>query len=211
MVFVLLAAVVLAWSVALVVRRGRVAVLSLIVIAVAIVSVAMDAHSIATRSRVTIDIRDRGSWWELRYARDGVAFTTANEMHVPAGTAVRIEGVRPPPRQLHVVVDAPDAFDRWFQNQSAPAHRDGFLFTSSGCNYCHVIRGVTPEPAMAAPDLTHFASRATIGGTALPNSPGNLAGWIANSHALKPGSGMPDNALAPADLHQLVSDLEALH
>ena len=45
------------------------------------------------------------------------------------------------------------------------------------------------------PDLTHLMSRRTIAAGLLPNTPGNLAGWIADPQALKPGSRMP--ALAP--------------
>jgi len=208
--FVLLAVAALAWSATAFLRSARLAVVSAIVIVLAIVSVAADVRSIVTRSGLTIEIRDRGGWWELRYARDGVAFSTANEMHVPRGSGVRLEGVRPAPKELHVIVDSPEEFERWFRNESSTASGDGFLFTGSGCNYCHLIRGVTAQPAMAAPDLTHFGSRTTIGATPLPNSPGNLAGWIANSHSLKPNSGMPNNPLEAADLHRIVAFLEAL-
>jgi len=208
--FLLLAAAALAWSATALLRRSRLRILSIVVIAFAIVSVAADVREIVHRSAVTIEIRDRGSWYELLYARGGTAFHTANEMHVPAGSGVRLEGIRPAPRQLHVIVDPADEFARWFRNESVAARGDGFLFTSSGCNYCHLIRGVTPQPSMAAPDLTHFGSRTTIGATSLPNTPGNLAGWIANSHALKPDSGMPDNPLAADDLRHLVAYLESL-
>jgi cytochrome c oxidase subunit 2 len=41
------------------------------------------------------------------------------------------------------------------------------------------------------PDLTHIGSRLTIAAGTLPNSLGNIAGWIANPQALKPGAAMP--------------------
>jgi cytochrome c oxidase subunit 2 len=74
-----------------------------------------------------------------------------------------------------------------------------------------MIRGVADEPWRAAPDLTHFASRSTIGGSSLPNRRGELTGWIVHSRGLVPGSGMPDNALAPDALHAVVALLESLH
>ena len=42
---------------------------------------------------------------------------------------------------------------------------------------CHAIAG-TPAGARVGPDLTHLASRRTIAAGTLPNTRGNLAGWI---------------------------------
>jgi cytochrome c oxidase subunit 2 len=52
------------------------------------------------------------------------------------------------------------------------------------------VRG-TPAAVRAAPDLTHFGSRLTIAAGTLPNTFGNLEGWITNAPALKPGVKMP--------------------
>lgn len=60
------------------------------------------------------------------------------------------------------------------------------------------------------PDLTHLASRLTIGAGVLPNSIGNLAGWIANSQRIKPGNAMPPMVLDSGDLQALLTYLETL-
>jgi cytochrome c oxidase subunit II len=60
------------------------------------------------------------------------------------------------------------------------------------------------------PDLTHLASRRTIAAGTLPNSRGNLAGWIIDPQKIKPGTRMPPNQLKPADLQALLAYLETL-
>jgi Cytochrome c1 len=50
----------------------------------------------------------------------------------------------------------------------------------------------------------------TIAAGALENSRGNLAGWIANSQAIKPGNDMPTMTLSAGDLQALVAYLETL-
>jgi cytochrome c oxidase subunit 2 len=74
---------------------------------------------------------------------------------------------------------------------------------------CHTIRGTTAG-ARTGPDLTHLASRATIAAGTLPNTIGNLGGWIANPQSIKPGSRMPPNPLPAQDLQDLLAYLETL-
>jgi cytochrome c oxidase subunit 2 len=64
------------------------------------------------------------------------------------------------------------------------------LFATATCSLCHTVRG-TRALAQAAPDLTHVGSRLTLAAGTLPNSLGNLEGWIANAQSLKPGAKMP--------------------
>jgi cytochrome c oxidase subunit 2 len=45
---------------------------------------------------------------------------------------------------------------------------------------------------------------------ALENTPANLARWLANPQAVKPGNHMPDLRLPDADVRALVAYLEAL-
>jgi cytochrome c oxidase subunit II len=79
----------------------------------------------------------------------------------------------------------------------------------SSCARCHAVAG-TPAAGRASPDLPHLAGRATIAAGILPNTRGNLAGWILDPQALKPGAYMPPNPLAPPDLHAVVAYLETL-
>ncbi len=116
-----------------------------------------------------------------------------------------------------VVAESPAAFQSWMAQQRQPAARpidaadaDGLdVFRRSGCGTCHAIQG-TQAQGRIGPDLTHVASRSRIGAGTLPNTPGNLAGWIANAQALKPGSGMPTMTLSARDLRTLLAYLETL-
>jgi cytochrome c oxidase subunit 2 len=114
-------------------------------------------------------------------------------------------------RRLTVVSDSPSEFERWFANEAKPATASApSFFTSCGCAYCHVIRGVAESPWKLAPDLTHFASRRTIAETSLPNRRGFLAGWVVDSGGLERASEMPRNRLEPLVLHKMLGYLESL-
>ncbi len=123
-----------------------------------------------------------------------------------------------------VVAQPPDAFDTWLAREQQPAAapedaqavRGQEVFASAGCVYCHTIRGLDFSSIDASavdlgPDLTHFASRLTIGAGILPNNRGNLSGWIANPQHIKPGVLMPASALSGDDLQALLAYLETLH
>lgn len=83
------------------------------------------------------------------------------------------------------------------------------VFLQGPCALCHTIRG-TRALATVGPDLTHVASRTTIAGGILPNTQGNLAGWILNPQNLKPGTKMPPTLLEAAELHDLLDYLGSL-
>jgi cytochrome c oxidase subunit 2 len=116
-----------------------------------------------------------------------------------------------------VFAQAPEEYERWAHAQRESARqpvtdveqRGQRVFDSSPCMMCHTIQG-TAAQGKTAPDLTHLASRSTIGAGTLPNTRGNIAGWILDPHAIKPGVKMPATALAPADLHALLAYLESL-
>lgn len=111
----------------------------------------------------------------------------------------------------------PAEYEGWRQAQLAPppepadatAQRGRMLFQSIQCAMCHSVQG-TVAGARTAPDLTHFASRRTIGAGTLPNTPANLASWIADPHQHKPGVNMPANPLSGDDLAALVAYLGTL-
>jgi cytochrome c oxidase subunit II len=99
---------------------------------------------------------------------------------------------------LTVVAESGDAFAKWMtrQSQTAAALSDSTaeagrqLFSTTACASCHTIRGTTAR-GESAPDLTHVGSRLSIAAGTLPNSLGNVEGWIGNPQALKPGTKMP--------------------
>lgn len=83
------------------------------------------------------------------------------------------------------------------------------VFVEGSCALCHSIRG-TRARASVGPDLTHLASRTTFAGGTLPNTRGQLAGWIMNPQNLKPGVLMPPTVMPAKDLHSLLAFLETL-
>ena len=121
-------------------------------------------------------------------------------------------------KMAFVVVAVPPArFEAWLDEQRRPAaapanarQRAGQdVFLQSPCVLCHAVRG-TPAAATVGPDLTHLASRRTIGAGILPNTRGHLAGWILDAQHVKPGSFMPSIDLEGDRLHVLLDYLESL-
>jgi len=117
--------------------------------------------------------------------------------------------------QLRVIVEEPAAFDRWVAGQKAPAPEptgDAVagkeLFARHACVGCHTIRGVAA--GALGPDLTHFGSRALFGAGLWTTTPDNVAAWIKNPPALKPGSRMPNLGLSDADAKALAVYLISL-
>jgi cytochrome c oxidase subunit 2 len=74
---------------------------------------------------------------------------------------------------------------------------------------CHNIAG-TPATGRTGPDLSHVASRRMLASGTLPNTRGNLAGWILDPQGIKPGTKMPSNQLQPSELQALLAYLESL-
>ncbi len=116
-----------------------------------------------------------------------------------------------------VVAEHPDSFARWLDRQRdtarTPTHplarRGQEVFLGSPCVMCHAIAG-TPAGSRVGPDLTHLASRRTIAAGTLPNTRGNLAGWILDPQRVKPGAQMPPTQLGSEDLQALLAYLETL-
>jgi cytochrome c oxidase subunit 2 len=118
---------------------------------------------------------------------------------------------------LVVVAEPAERFAAWVAGQQRPAaeptgavaQRGQEVFLGSNCAECHAIRGTTAV-ATGGPDLTHLASRPTLGGAVLPNTPDRLAEWVADPHAIKPGVGMPAAELPDEELNALLAYLETL-
>jgi cytochrome c oxidase subunit 2 len=119
---------------------------------------------------------------------------------------------------LIVVAEPEQKFEEWVALSLSPAaqptdstvKRGRDVFVSNSCMMCHAIAGEPMAGSNVGPDLTHFASRPTIGAGTLPNTRGNLAGWIVDPQRIKPGVKMPPNQLSPADLNALLDYLRSL-
>lgn len=147
----------------------------------------------------------------------------ANRLRISASDAGRYRGQcaeycgGPHALMAFFVVAQPEGeFAAWAARQRAAANSTGAgqapgaaLFEAS-CAACHAIRG-TRAAGSRGPDLTHLASRETIGAGRLPRNAGTIAAWIASSQQLKPGNLMPDFAhLSGAELQALAGYLESL-
>jgi cytochrome c oxidase subunit 2 len=118
---------------------------------------------------------------------------------------------------LYIVAQPLAQYRRWVASQQGPGipptdsitKRGQEVFLTSPCAMCHAIGG-TPAGSNIGPDLTHLASRLRIAAGTLPNTRGNLAGWILDSQRIKPGNKMPPNMLEPKDLDALLTYLQSL-
>lgn len=118
--------------------------------------------------------------------------------------------------RLIVFAHAPADFQTWVAEQQKPASAPSSdvaggqkLFLEGVCVNCHAIQG-TDAAATTAPDLTHLASRETFAGATFKLSDANLAEWLRNPPAMKPGSLMPDYGLSEDDITSLVAYLMSL-
>ena len=118
---------------------------------------------------------------------------------------------------FYVIADRLDKFAHWMTCtgcSDAPAPTTPQTTMASRCSSRTPASCATPFAAPPArevgPDLTHLASRDTIAAGALPNTIGNLAGWITNPQSIKPGVRMPPNPMPGSDLQDLLAYLETL-
>lgn len=116
-----------------------------------------------------------------------------------------------------VIAEPENKFDAWMQRQLQPAadpadpvaKRGQQVFLDHACVFCHAIRGTTAA-GHNAPDLTHFGSRLTIAAGTLPNTLGNLGGWVADPQTVKPGNHMATIPLPAQDVQPLLNYIEGL-
>lgn len=112
-------------------------------------------------------------------------------------------------------------YQAWIQQQQAPAAQPTSTLAQAGAQYfaaspcigCHMINGVTKGSGagLIGPNLTHFGSRQWIAGGVVDNTPQNLAAWIHDAQAVKPGSDMPAFPnLTQSQVDELVAYLESL-
>jgi cytochrome c1 len=121
--------------------------------------------------------------------------------------------------RFRVMVETPGQFASWEKSeQAAPAAASqnaspavlagAKIFANSPCTTCHRIDGVSK--GYIGPDLTHFGTRTTLAGGILSNTPANVAKWVTNPQAIKPGAQMPQLGLAGEQLNDLVAYLLSL-
>ena len=134
----------------------------------------------------------------------------ANKAGTYRGQCAEFCGVQHGYMALLVIAEPPAVFQRWLANQrrTEPAAVGVQEFVAE-CSGCHEVSGV-PEKSRFGPDLSHFGARRTIGAGALANTPENLAAWLRDPQAIKPGNKMPNLGLPESEIQILVRYLEAL-
>jgi len=214
---------------------------------------------------IVLDVTPRQWWWDVQYSSPdpSQSFSTANEIHIPVGTPVKVRlhgadvihsfwvpklagktdaipgrtnvtwleanapgryrgqctefcGFQHAHMGFEVVAETPEAFAAWRTRQLAPAAEPttpeqtrGRDFVEYRCGLCHRVRG-TRAGAVIAPDLTHVMTRAQLASGTLPNNAANLATWIRNPQALKPGTLMPNQNMTGPELADTLAYLEQL-
>jgi cytochrome c oxidase subunit II len=149
--------------------------------------------------------------------RENVLRILADRPGVWRGQCAEFCGLQHALMAFVVVAHEPGEFERWRLAQLQPvvAPLDSLaiagerVFREAQCAFCHTIRG-TPAAARAGPDLTHLARRRTLAAGTLPNTRGNLAGWILDPQRVKPGNLMPPTPLDQNQLHSLLAYLGSL-
>jgi cytochrome c oxidase subunit 2 len=146
----------------------------------------------------------------------------ADRAGVFRGQCAEYCGVQHARMALHVVAEAPEAFDAWLANQAKPAReadtalleRGRQLFIERRCSACHAIRGVMEESIggrALGPDLTHVGSRMFLAAGTLRNDRDALRAWIGDAQHFKQGARMPAfKDIDEPELHALSSYLEHL-
>jgi len=97
--------------------------------------------------------------------------------------------------RMKLMVDSPEDFARWTEDQKhAPIEPDSTtlagqgkrIYATAACIGCHTIDGISA--GIIGPSLNHVGSRTTIAGGLFPNTPDEMAKWIADAPGRKPGA-----------------------
>jgi cytochrome c oxidase subunit II len=120
---------------------------------------------------------------------------------------------------IRVYAQSSADFAAWVSHQKQPGVQDfawnpaaaegQAVFMQNACINCHTISG-TVATGRFGPDLTHLASRETIGSGAIQNTPQNLRRWVDDPNSMKPGCLMPAMHLNDHDLDVITAYLTQL-
>ncbi|MGH8045874.1 MAG: cytochrome c oxidase subunit II [Chthoniobacterales bacterium] len=119
--------------------------------------------------------------------------------------------------QIKVFVQTQADFDKWVIEQTTPppapttaqAIAGKQVFYANSCINCHKVDGTVAE-GVFGPDLTHVASRMTIGAGIALNNTENLRVWMHDPATFKPGVLMPNMHLSNQQVSDVVAYLETL-
>jgi cytochrome c oxidase subunit II len=141
---------------------------------------------------------------------------TPDQIGTTPGQCAQFCGTSHANMRMLAVVQSQADFNSWVAAQkAAPANPTGgeaadgkAIFSRSACIGCHTIDGISKGDV--GPNLTHVGSRSIIASGILENTPANMAKWLKDPPAEKPGSLMPNLHLSDNDVNALVAYLESL-
>lgn len=152
--------------------------------------------------------------------RTNIIWMSADEPGEYRGQCTEFCGVQHALMSMLVIASEPEEFDAWIDARTRPLVRPDdpelqrglTVFFEAGCATCHALDGRirTALSGVPGPDLFAVSSRRTLGALTVEYSRDNLADWIVDPHAFKPGVRMPTHRLDEEDLSALVSYLESL-
>jgi len=115
-----------------------------------------------------------------------------------------------------VVAEPAAKFAQWVEALKHPDSKphsalakEGMQLFALNCSSCHTIAG-TPFHGNVGPNLTALSLRKTIAAGVLTNTPANLARWIHDPQAVKPGALMPNLHLPESEIRAIVAYLSGL-
>jgi len=126
-------------------------------------------------------------------------------------------GIQHAQMRMNVIAMAPADYEAWAQRSAQPtepvtdiAKAGAEAFVANGCAGCHTVDGNPTAVGVIGPNLSHFGSRTTLAAGILQNTPENLAAWIQDPQAIKPGNFMTNQHVKPTDVDALVAYLHSL-
>jgi cytochrome c oxidase subunit 2 len=198
----------------------------------------MGADTVVTANEIhvpvgrTVQVRLRGgdvvhNFWVpqmggKRYAipnRVNSIIFTPSEPGMYLGQCAEFCGASHALMKMRLIAHTPEDFERWLRHEASPAVEPvdsavalgKQLVTGGACAGCHIIEGTAAQFGRTGPNLTHFARRTTLAAGILENNAQNLAAWIDDPQAIKPGALMPDLGLSPEEIQYIVAYLQTLY
>lgn len=149
--------------------------------------------------------------------RTNIMWIEADQPGTYKGQCAEFCGTGHADMRLLVVAESPAKFAQWEQEMEHPvvqpttplAQQGEKYFASQQCSSCHTVGG-TSFVGVVGPNLTNLAQRQMIAGNLLPNDAQDLAAWLKDPQAVKPGSLMPNLHLSPDKIKALVAFLQSL-
>lgn len=186
------------------------------------VPVSLSGHSVPTHITLLSADTDHSFWVPRLAGKIDLIPNRRNEMWIEphevghyVGQCAQYCGVQHAKMLLNVMVDSPEDFQKWVEQQKAPAvvsepvAAGRKVYENNACVNCHTIAG-TDSKGVFGPDLTHLMSRTTIASGAAPNDEKDLKQWVEDPDTIKPGCLMPAMQLNQQDVNALVAYLMTL-